>query len=285
MRVLRLIVVSLSVVLSAVAVAADIPDKEALKSEPQNPVLEKNNSWNVRISNSVNLQSPLWITIRKFESHWEIEGIYGSPVKIPVSRKIELFLASRDLQQWTNYFKDMRGDCDTFEVRESDFHSVCTSSLAGKKAGLGFAGLFLGGKGGIPYAYTDSEVQAAINSIRPDQAAAMLDKFEKKFLDSEAKATTQQVVKMNEQRKYLENIATTRRDAPIGAKDWCEQTVKQSGIFTQVDPTYTCQVYGVVDDDILRKEGWAITNKQTRNIGTAPQKIIVTDISIEKVLR
>lgn len=248
-------------------------------------VLEVNNKWDVTISNNLKFNAPLYVTLKNAVDHWEIVGLFESPPKLTRSQDLELFIATRDFQQWTNFYNDMRTDCDKFEVRESEHHSVCTSSLAEKKTGLAIAKLFFGGNGNIPFAYTDGKVKAAINSIRPQQAAEMLTAFEQGSLNSQEQAHVIAAKQQQEHRQLEETQVAARKSAPIGAKDWCEQTVKYFGRLMQIEQTYTCQNYGVVTEDNLRSEGWAIVIKKERKIGYAPLIETVHDIAIEKVPR
>ena len=139
----------------------------------------------------------------------------------------------------------------------------------------------------MPFGYTDAKVKAAINSIRPQDAAVILTAFEQKNVDSErqqkAAAQTQQAAKRQALVQRNEAESVKRKVAPLGAKDWCEQTVETfANGAIGVAQTYTCQNYGVVDEDILRNEGWAITRKQARQIGHIRQPVTVHDIAIEK---
>jgi len=240
--------------------------------------LESNNKWDVSISNRTKFGSPLYVTLRQSESHWEIDRLFNTPPKIKRSQDIELFMATRDFQQWTNFYSDVRTDCDSFEERESDFHSVCTSSLADKRTGVAVVGLLFGGNGKAQFSYVDDKVKSAINSIRPHQAMEVLAAFEQNSLAAQNHAVNPKV-----ERLQLENAQiVARQSAPIGAKDWCEQTVKYFGAVMQVEQNFTCQNYGVVSEDDLRNEGWAITNKMERKVGFSPQLITVHDIAIEK---
>ena len=94
---------------------------------------------------------------------------------------------------------------------------------------------------------------------------------------------TRQAVKLQALAQRNDTESAKRKAAPNGAKDWCEQTVETfgNGAFA-VAQTYTCQNYGVVDEGILRNEGWAITSKQARQIGHVRQRVTVHDIAIEK---
>lgn len=252
--------------------------------QPTAILLEANNGWNVEISNSAKLKNPIYVTIRNAGNYWEVAGLFDRPPKIPRTQNLEVFAVTRDFQRWTNMYVDMRTDCDTFEAQEDDFQSVCTSGLAEKKTGLGVAGLFFGGSGKTPFAYTDEKVKSAINSIRPQQALEFLTAFEKGSLIENNRASELALNQEKEQRDAYEAQAKNRKKAPIGAKDWCEQTVKYQGIILQINSTYTCQNYGVVTEEILSSEGWSITNKQKRRIEYG-QVFTVYDLAIEKVPR
>ncbi len=248
------------------------------------PALDVNNQWSVNVGNSIKVsQEWFYVAIKRVENHWEIQKIYDRAPLIDRSQPVELFAATRDFQQWTNVYLEMRTDCDKFEVRESDAHSVCTSSLAEKKPGLGMVGLLFGGSGGAPFAYTDDKVKAAINSIPTQQALVKLTEFEGKSQNAQQQAKAEITQQRVESNKAEEEQVRARKAAPIGAKDWCEQTVKYFGVGMQIESNYTCNTYGVVDEDILRNEGWAITNKQSRKIGHPRQLLTVYSIAIEKV--
>ncbi|MDN2716863.1 hypothetical protein [Janthinobacterium sp. SUN120] len=250
---------------------------------------EVNNNWSVTIRNDEPLDSPFYVAIRQAGNHWDIDQFYTSPPKLKRTEPVELFVATRDLQHWKNAYADLRTDCENFEVRESEYHSVCTSVFAEKKMAIGVLRiLFNKNSGGLtPFGYTDSKVKAAINSIRPQDAAIMLAAFEQGNTDSQqqekAVMQTQQAAKRQALAQRNDAEWAKRKAAPSGAKDWCEQTVEtfSNGAFG-VAQTYTCQNYGVVDEGILRNEGWAITHKQARQIGHMRQRVTVYDISIEK---
>ena len=143
-------------------------------------VLDVNNKWQVRIRNSLNIDSSwVFISLKKIENHWEIHKISEKFQVIDKSIPLEQFAATKDLQEWTNAHFESRIDCNTFEEKQSDNHSVCSSSLAEKKVGLTFVKLlFFGGSGKTQFSYTDSKVQAAINSIPIEQALSKLKDFE-----------------------------------------------------------------------------------------------------------
>ena len=251
--------------------------------------LEVNNNWSVTIRNDERIVSSFYVTIRQTGNHWEIDQFYISPPKLKRTNSVELFVASRDLQSWKNAYADLRTDCENFEVRESEYHSVCTSVFAEKKTAIGVLRiLFNKNSGGLtPFGYTDSKVKAAINSIRPQDAATLLAAFEQANMDSQQQEKvamqTRQAAKLQALAQRNDTESAKRKAAPNGAKDWCEQTVETfgNGAFG-VAQTYTCQNYGLVDEGILRNEGWEITRKQARQIGHMRQRVTVYDIAIEK---
>lgn len=149
-----------------------------LRASESIPELEKNNNWQVRISNSQKVQMPVFITLKSAGNHWEVAGIFASPPQIDTDSDLELFKVSRDLQLWANYYLDVREDCNRFEVKESKEKSVCTSQLAGRNASFGLARVILGSGNTTPVAYKDALVEAVIHSIRPAQAEKMLNEFE-----------------------------------------------------------------------------------------------------------
>ncbi|SMG28253.1 hypothetical protein [Paraburkholderia susongensis] len=140
--------------------------------------LEVNNQWNVSISNRAELENPVYVTLRPAGNHWEIDGLFDAAPELERTEDLELFVATRDLQQWANAYIDLRQDCDTFEMRESDFHSVCTSRFAEKKTGIAIARVFFGTGGKIPTGYSSEKVKAAINSIPVQQAVEKLTAYE-----------------------------------------------------------------------------------------------------------
>lgn len=170
----RLLLCSLSafsIVLSSPLLSAE-PSSEAVAGN-----LEVNNGWNV--FNTRSIENPIYVTIRSEGSHWEIDGLYNSFPRLLRSQKVELFMATRDLQQWKNAYVDMINNCDDFEVKESDYQSVCTSGFGEKKVGRAVIGTFFGGDGKVAFGYNAGKVAAAIHSIRPEQAQEKLTAFEK----------------------------------------------------------------------------------------------------------
>jgi len=143
--------------------------------------LEKHNDWTVDLGNETKLTTPLYVTLKQVGLHWEIAGIYDTAPRIPLSEKLELFMASRDLQQWENAYTNRVINCDSFEAKQAEFHSVCSSTLSEKQSmGSATVGLFFGGSGARPVSYSRSSVTAAIQSIPVEQATAMLTAFEQK---------------------------------------------------------------------------------------------------------
>ncbi len=141
---------------------------------------EKNNNWTVEITNRPKLTAPAFVTLRFVGARWEIAGIYDRPPMIPRSQQLEVFVATRDLQQWGNFYTNRVTNCDSFEAKEADFHSVCTSALSeSQSAGSAALGLFFGGNAKRPVSYNAQRVTAAVQSIAVEQAAAMLTEFEK----------------------------------------------------------------------------------------------------------
>lgn len=158
------------------AMAAELPSPPASEVKDR---LEVNNSWSVEISNKNSIQSPVFITLRPVGNHWEISGIFKSAQKIPKSEQLEAFLASSDLQYWSNYYTNAISNCESFEMREYELHSVCSSSLSEQRSlTTAIVGMFFGGSGKQPIIYNKDKVAAVINSIRVEQAEKMLKAFE-----------------------------------------------------------------------------------------------------------
>ena len=141
-----------AIIFSALLVMA--PASPAFSDESatgtQTGALEVNNSWEVwGVFKDRNVQNPLYVTIRQSGNHWEIEDIYNSLPRILHSQDVELFMASRDLQFWKNAYVDYVGDCDNFEVQQSDYQSTCTSRFGEKKTARAIIGVFFGGAGRV----------------------------------------------------------------------------------------------------------------------------------------
>lgn len=157
-----------------------VAEKDVAPAAVEQP-LEVNNQWQVTVSNTAQRPAnPLYITLKNEGAYWSIVDIAESKPNIAKSEPLELFMASRDLQHWFNAHVDQIGNCNGADVRHYEFHTVCSSTLAEKKLGMGILKALIGASSGqIPFAYTDSKVKAAINSIRPQQAQLALDEFEK----------------------------------------------------------------------------------------------------------
>ena len=148
-------------------------------AQEQTESLEKNNSWSVKISNKPDFVNPIYVALKKVDNHWEIDGIFALPPQISRSQQLELFMSTRDLQRWGNAYTDSVINCDSFEIKEADFSSVCTSSLSEKRSAKSAAlGMLFGGNGSQPIVYSKEKVTAAIQSIPPRQAREKLTAFE-----------------------------------------------------------------------------------------------------------
>lgn len=149
--------------------------------EPSTLGLDRNNSWYVEVPGKALIETPVFVTVRQVGQHWEIEEMFETPPLVLRSQKVELFVATRDLQRWSNFFNNAVANCDSIEAREDEFHSVCTSELSERKpVSTAMLGMLLGGNGKRPVVYNREKVAAAINSIPVEQATAALLKFEKR---------------------------------------------------------------------------------------------------------
>lgn len=162
---------------AVVALASIFPWRAS--AQEQAACLEKNNNWTVQISNKPNIVNPIFITLKKVQNHWEIDGIYPRPPQIPRSQQLELFMATKDLQHWGNVYTNSVINCDSFEIKEADFSSICTSSLSEKRSARAAAlGMLFGGNGSQPTVYNQELVTATIQSIPTKQALQKLTAFE-----------------------------------------------------------------------------------------------------------
>lgn len=266
-------------------VAANEVDQQLIEAAKQD-ALQKNNEWVVRIDNKRRLDGHIFATIKKSGDRWEIDSFYTKAPDVTKASGLELFAATPDLRYWTNFHTDMVSGCDN---DKSKYLTICSSSFADRKTGRALAAIFFGGEGKIATGYVDDKVAEAIHSIPPEQANAKLSQWKERVLaqqqvDKEKKALE------NEAKKQAENTARQMRaDARIGTREWCEQDVTYFNIpgalgpGIQVRQSYRCFTFGTVDESILRTEGWTITSKQSKNIGTAPQVVMINDIQIEKV--
>lgn len=153
------------------------PTNHANASETYN--WEKNNNWTVEFSNTLRIASPLFATLKLVDHRWEIIGLYNTPPEIPRTEKIELFITTRDLQRWSNFYINTVANCDSFEAKQADFHTVCTSALSEKQSARSAAlGILFGGDSTRPVSYNKRKVTAAIQSIRIEQASEALSAFE-----------------------------------------------------------------------------------------------------------
>jgi len=143
------------------------------------PVLEVNNAW--KVFEGKTIRAPLFVKIEPRDSYWEITEIQEQPIKIPREDAGEMFVVSRDFQYWEAHGPKSAVQCNTFEAREYRYKTPCTSALTEKKVrrailGVLFANLDTGGE--VPIGYDEDKVTAAVRSIRPEQAQAMLDAFD-----------------------------------------------------------------------------------------------------------
>jgi hypothetical protein len=148
-------------------------------AQEQKEILEKSNNWSVQISNKPDFANPIYVSLKKAGNHWEIDGIFALPPQIQRSQQLELFISTRDLQRWGNAYTDSVINCESFEIKEANFSSVCTSSLSEKRSAKSAAlGMLFGGNGTQPIVYSKEKVTAAIQSIPPRQALEKLVAFE-----------------------------------------------------------------------------------------------------------
>ena len=265
------------------------------QSTGANPIVEKkllvNNDWKVEIKSDPQARAYVYVTLREVGDHWEIESLSEKKIDVLKASKLELFAVHPSLTHWVNVERDMVRDCAAFK---SKYYSVCSSSLASEKTGLSVVGVLLGGSGSFMTGYVDEKVRAAINSIPPEQAKAKMKAFIDDFAENQRKIDEQKEIAAKEKQaaasKLLAEAKQMRSAARVGARDWCEQEVIYfdpiPGTFArpmQVSQSYKCFTFGVVDEAVLRAEGWTITNKQPKTVGTPPQLITVYDIGIEKI--
>lgn len=167
--------------LSSVAAATVLATSASTVAAEGSPAWERNNNWTVEITNRPNFTTGyMFVTLQLVGSRWEIAGIYEQVPNIPRSQPLELFVVSNDLQRWGNVYINSVRNCDAFEVKEANFHSVCTSALSEKQStGAAVVGLFFGGNANRPASYNLERVTAAVQSISIAQATAALSVFEK----------------------------------------------------------------------------------------------------------
>lgn len=113
------------------------------------------------------------------ENRWTLEALGQiSDIKVEKASDLEPFVVSADFQNWSNYYQDNIGNCDSFNVQDSPYKSVCFSRLAGKNNTKAMIGLLFGGSGQAGQRYDTELVEQAINSIDPADVASKLDEFE-----------------------------------------------------------------------------------------------------------
>ncbi len=256
--------------------------------------LVKKNDWNVRINNKDSNQGMIYVAIKDMGDHWEVEKFYDKLPKILKSTKLEVFSVNRKLNSWKNAHNDMVSDCGEIKTK---YYTVCSSSLADRKAGAALVGaLFFGGSGTVLHGYVDDKVKEAINSIPPEQAQSKLSEFIAWEIEqSGIEADRIAAIKLEEGRiketKRLEEEKNRqlRAAAKLGTRDFCEQNVRYYDIAPgmpqgwQVLDTYNCFAFGELTLAMLKAEGWTITNRTAKVIGERAAQSTVYEISIEKV--
>lgn len=272
-----------------------VPDKTTEPSKPSIKV--KANDWIVKIDNSPMQKDYIYVAIKNVGDHWEIDSISNNIIKPLKSSGLEVFAASYNLRYWRNLFTDMISGCDEIKITT---YSVCSSVLADKKTGAALLGIFFGGTGDIKTGYINTKVEEAINSIPLEHAMDKLKEYKsneaielnlkkQKQAELDAKKAELEAKKIADAKKEEEYRKQMRTDARIGTRDWCEQIVIDYGVGLEIDmnPTYKCFSFGVVNEDILRNEGWTITNKQEKKASDDPRysRLVhkVFNISIEKI--
>lgn len=137
----------------------------------------KKNSW-VFAAASTPKPGWLYVTIKPQGDTWVIGSLdRRAPEDLAKDSPLEPFIVSPDLQQWSNYYTDNIGNCDSFAMRDSPSKSVCSSSLNGKNSGkTGAARLFSNASAGR---YDVARVNAAIGSIDPADALPLLEAIER----------------------------------------------------------------------------------------------------------
>lgn len=167
--------------LSSLAAVAVLVTSASVAAAEDLPAWERNNNWTVEITNRPQFATGYYfVTLQLVGSRWEIAGIYERVPDIPRSQPVELFVVSKDLQRWGNVYVNSIGNCDSFEVKEADFHSVCTSALNRKQStAAAVVGTFFGGGATRPVSYNVQLVTAAVQSISIAQATTALAVFEK----------------------------------------------------------------------------------------------------------
>ncbi|WP_146010077.1 hypothetical protein [Burkholderia sp. WAC0059] len=164
---------------SAILALALIARPAFCEGTPAQP-LEVNNAWGVLDHYIRDTASPvLFVVLKRDGAHWDIDTISDRAVDLRKTDDREMFVATPDLQHWSSAYQLMVNNCDSFEMKEDDYKSICTSQFSEKKIGRAiFATVIGSGRGGVGVSYNTDEVAAAIHSIRPDQAQAKLTAYE-----------------------------------------------------------------------------------------------------------
>lgn len=141
----------------------------------------KLNNWTFTSTRGRVPEGWYYVSIRRSDDKWVINSLNRTPAWGEIHREssIEPFVVSPDLQQWTNYYHDKIGNCDSFAVQNSTEKNVCFSQFAQQtSAGKSMLRVLMGGQGLRMQEYQADLVNAAINSIDPVDAIKWLEKAE-----------------------------------------------------------------------------------------------------------
>jgi hypothetical protein len=260
--------------------------------------LPKNNSWNVIVHETDNpirthgiSSDMLYVIIAPGEQSWNVVGFFEQRPNIKAGE--EIFAASKDLRTWQTTIDGWEPVCKEGQSG----YSVCNSSLSKKDWTVFAAGAALTlGLSAItkkpPVEYDVSAVKNAVNSIPEAQAREMLAKFneaqlqiakkrnaEQKIAYQKAKAT--QEIENQKQAQIRAQLIKKRKDAPVGAKDFCKVRVVGSLVWIVKNGIYDCETYGEVFTNEMPQEGWVIVNKVPRQLDNNT----IYDVVIEKAKR
>lgn len=138
------------------------------------------NSWLFAADIAHERHDWLFVTIRPENGTWSIESLGRTAPEKPLKESpIEPFIVSRDFQRWSNFYVNRVANCDSFAVQDSPLKSVCFSKFAGKNRTQAMVGLLFGGSGMATQKYDEDLVNAAINTIDPEEALRQLEKLER----------------------------------------------------------------------------------------------------------
>jgi hypothetical protein len=138
----------------------------------------KKNSWEF-VAGATNTRGWLYVIIKPQADGWAIASLgREAPPDIAKDSPLEPFIVSPDFQQWSNYYADNIGNCDSFGVRNSPSKTVCSSALIEKPGQHSVARILLG-KVSSGKRYDAGLVNASINSIDPADALLKLEAIER----------------------------------------------------------------------------------------------------------